>query len=153
MLRRPELQVVSLSFLDLLCCAFGAVILLVLLLIPGAGNTEAADQDWLLVMERTIPMSANYEDVRVRIYDDGGTDVDEQAVAADALPLTVTQQVQSDIRAQFIPIFRDSRDRTELEGIRCRVFARGASTPKLGNGRIYVSDGGHLPFTSPLEGK
>lgn len=137
MLRRPELQVVSLSFLDLLCCAFGAVILLVLLLIPGSGNSQAVKRDWTVAVEKTRRISANCEDIRVTFYEEGMA-VDKDA---NALPLSVIQQVRSDVRAQIVPIFPKWGVDSRLEGIRCKVFTRGASTTNLDNIAVYVTDG------------
>lgn len=137
MLRRPELQVVSLSFLDLLCCAFGAVILLVLLLIPGRGNVEMVSRDWTVAIDKTIRTSVDYEDIRVTFYEEGMA-VDKDA---NSLPLSVIQQVRGDVRAQIVPIFPKGGVDTRLEGFRCKVFTRGASTANLDNIAVYVTDG------------
>lgn len=54
-----ELQVVSLSFLDLLCCAFGAVILLVVVMIPVGDNSESATQPLTLRAYARLPLEQN----------------------------------------------------------------------------------------------
>lgn len=46
------------SFLDLLCCAFGAVLLLVVLLIPKVGST-ASESEPLISRVKTIDLETN----------------------------------------------------------------------------------------------
>lgn len=88
-IKRPPVEIFSLSFLDLISCAFGAVILLVLLAKNGDSDTEMGPANLSILIDQVLAAQKMTEQLQGAL-----SDKQQQYAAAQAKAASVTEQLK-----------------------------------------------------------
>lgn len=86
-IKRPPIEVFNLSFLDIISCAFGAVIMLVLLAKNGEQDTERGAADLSVLIENVLAAQQSVESLKGAL-----SDKQQELAAAKAQSASVTEQ-------------------------------------------------------------
>ncbi|MBD3586937.1 VWA domain-containing protein [Salinimonas sp. HHU 13199] len=86
-IKRPPIEVFNLSFLDIISCAFGAVIMLVLLAKNGEQDTEQGSADLSVLIENVLAAQQSVESLKGAL-----SDKQQELAAAQAQSASVTEQ-------------------------------------------------------------
>lgn len=89
-IKRPPVEIFTLSFLDIISCAFGAVVLLVLLAKNGESETELGPDNLSTMVEQVLAAQLNVELLKGAV-----SDKQQQLAAAQARSASVTEQLKS----------------------------------------------------------